>query len=408
MKTIIIIGSGPAGMFAAINAKTKDNKVIILESNDRLGKKLAITGKGRCNLTNSSYIGDFISQINSNSEFMYGPFFTFTNENLMDFFETNGLKLKTERGDRVFPETDSAFDVIDVLRRELNKRNIEVIFNTKVTGINKTGDNFIINTNNGEFISDICIIATGGMSYPRTGSDGSGYELAKSLGHEIIKPLPSLVPIEIKEKWVKSLTGVSLKNIELSLVENNKVIYSEFGEMIFSHYGISGPIVLTLSNHIEPKHDYEFYLDLKPALAEDVLDKRILRDFEKYKNKAIKNALSDLTISSLIPIILELSGINPDKPVHQISKTERISLLRVFKSMKMTFSSLRPIDEAIITRGGVNVNEINPSTMESKIVAGLYFAGEIIDVDANTGGYNLQIAFSTAYVAGTHSKGDNN
>lgn len=339
---------------------------------------------------------------------MYGPFFTFTNENLIDFFETNGLKLKTERGDRVFPETDSAFDVIDVLRKELNKRKIEVVFNTKVTGINKTGDNFIINTNDGEFISDICIIATGGMSYSRTGSDGSGYELAKSLGHEIIKPLPSLVPIEIKEKWVKSLTGVSLKNVELSLVENNKEIYSEFGEMIFSHYGISGPIVLTLSNHIEPKHDYEFYLDLKPALAEDILDKRILRDFEKYKNKAIKNALSDLTISSLIPIILELSGINPDKPVHQISKAERISLLKVFKSMKMTFSSLRPIDEAIITRGGVNVNEINPSTMESKIVAGLYFAGEIIDVDANTGGYNLQIAFSTAYVAGTHSKGDNN
>lgn len=408
MKTIIIIGSGPAGMFAAINAKTKDNKVIILESNDRLGKKLAITGKGRCNLTNNAYIGDFISQVNSNNEFMYGPFFTFTNENLIDFFETNGLKLKTERGDRVFPVSDSAFDVIDVLRNELNKRKVEVIFNTKVTDIKKSNGYFKINTNAGEYTSDICIIATGGMSYPKTGSDGSGYNLAKSLGHEIIDPLPSLVPIEIKEKWVKSLTGVSLKNVELSLVKDNKVLFSEFGEMIFSHYGISGPIVLTLSNYIAPKNNYEFYLDLKPALSEDILDKRILRDFDKYKNKAIKNALCDLTISSLIPIILELSGIDSDKPVHQVSKSERNSLLKVFKSMKMTYKSLRPIEEAIITRGGVNVNEINPSTMESKLISGLYFAGEIIDVDANTGGYNLQIAFSTAYVAGNHSKGENN
>lgn len=408
MNTIVVIGSGPAGMFAAINAKTKNNRVIILESNDRLGKKLAITGKGRCNLTNSAYIGDFITQINSNNEFMYGPFFTFTNENLIDFFETNGLKLKTERGDRVFPVSDSAFDVIDVLRKELNKKKIEVKFNTKVIGIKKSKEQFLINTTTGEYISDKCIIATGGMSYPRTGSDGSGYNLARSLGHEIIAPLPSLVPIEIKEKWVNSLAGVSLKNVELSLVKDNKILFSEFGEMIFSHYGISGPIVLTLSNYIDPNLKYHLSLDLKPALTEDVLDKRILRDFEKYKNKAIKNALNDLTISSLIPIILELTGIDPEKPVHQVSKSERNNLLKVFKSMKMTYKSLRPIEEAIITRGGVNVNEINPSTMESKLISGLYFAGEIIDVDANTGGYNLQIAFSTAYVAGNHSKGDDN
>lgn len=408
MNTIVVIGSGPAGMFAAINAKTINNRVIILESNDRLGKKLAITGKGRCNLTNSAYIGDFITQINSNNEFMYGPFFTFTNENLIDFFETNGLKLKTERGDRVFPVSDSAFDVIDVLRKELNKKKIEVKFNTKVIGIKKSKEQFLINTTTGEYISDKCIIATGGMSYPRTGSDGSGYNLARSLGHEIIAPLPSLVPIEIKEKWVNSLAGVSLKNVELSLVKDNKILFSEFGEMIFSHYGISGPIVLTLSNYIDPNLKYHLSLDLKPALTEDVLDKRILRDFEKYKNKAIKNALNDLTISSLIPIILELTGIDPEKPVHQVSKSERNNLLKVFKSMKMTYKSLRPIEEAIITRGGVNVNEINPSTMESKLISGLYFAGEIIDVDANTGGYNLQIAFSTAYVAGNHSKGDDN
>lgn len=407
MRTIIVVGGGAAGMFAAIHAKTSSNRVVILESNNRLGKKLAITGKGRCNLTNNNDISEFIPQINSNSEFMYGPFYTFTNTDLVDFFEKRGLKTKVERGGRVFPLSDNAFDVIDVLRNELLRLGVEVELGSAVLSIKNDSGYFSIKTKHKSYTADACILTTGGCSYPKTGSDGSGLKLAKNLGHKIISPLPSLVPIEVEETWVKELTGVSLRNVELSLYYKNKVQYSEFGEMLFSHYGLSGPIVLTLSNYIIPEKDYIISLDLKPALDKEVLDKRILRDFNKYTNKAIKNSLTDLTINSLIPIILKLSEIDPNKTVNQISKEERKRLTNVFKGIKFKFKSLRPIEEAIITRGGVDVDEINPSTMESKLVSGLYFAGEMIDVDANTGGYNLQIAFSTAYVAGINSKGDN-
>ncbi len=406
MNTIIIIGGGAAGMFAAINAKTSSNRVILLESNNKLGKKLAITGKGRCNLTNISDISDFIAQVNSNPEFMYGPFYTFTNVDLINFFEQRNLKTKTERGGRVFPVSDTAFDVIDVLRSELVKVGVEIKLNSTVLKIEKHNSTFSIKTAEDKYTANKCIITTGGCSYPKTGSNGSGFELSKQLGHKIIPPLPSLVPIEVKETWISELTGVSLRNVELSLYKEKKKLHSEFGEMLFSHYGLSGPIVLTMSNYIEPSKDYSISIDLKPALDKETLDKRILRDFNKYTNKAIKNSLSDLTINSLIPVILRLANIDPDKPVNQISKAERKKLVDVFKGIILNFKSLRPIEEAIITRGGVDVDEINPSTMESKLIDGLYFAGEIIDVDANTGGYNLQIAFSTAYVAGINSKGD--
>lgn len=398
MKKVVVIGAGPAGMFAAIHAKNKNNQVTILESNERLGKKLAITGKGRCNLTNSKDITDFFDEVNTNKDFLYSAFYSYPNTSLMDFFSKD-IKLKVERGLRVFPSSDSAFDVIDVLRNKIQEKDIQVKLNTKVENI-QYKDKFNIYTNKVSYQADYLVIATGGKSYPKTGSDGSGYLLSKALGHTIVKPIGSLVPIETNEDWIFALKGLSLKNVTLSLWNNNKKLKEEFGEMLFSHYGISGPIALTMSSYIDLDKNYVLKLDLKPALDLDKLDARILRDFEKYKNKDITNAMKDLLLSRLIPIVLNLAGIDDRKKVNQISKEERKKLGQIIKAIPMSFKSLRPISEAIITQGGVEVNEINPSTMESKILENLYFAGEIIDVDANTGGYNLQIAFSTGYLAG--------
>ncbi|MDO5717563.1 MAG: NAD(P)/FAD-dependent oxidoreductase [Tissierellia bacterium] len=403
MKTIII-GGGPAGIFAALNAKNKSNEVILLERNPKLGRKLAITGKGRCNITNDADISDFFNQINSNREFLYSAFYRFTNNDLIDYFQNRGLKLKVERGGRVFPESDKSYDILDILYDDLKRNGIKVYLNCKVKSASKIGEKFIVNTDEICFESDNLIIATGGKSYPKTGSDGLGYRLAESFGHGITNIKASLVPIEIKEDWIKELQGVSLKNVRLT-ISSSKEIASEFGEMVFTSYGISGPIVLRLSSYILENNPCILSLDLKPALDYDKLDSRILRDFKKYNNKSIKNALSDLTIKALIPVLLKYADIDPEKPVHQISKLERQNLINSFKNLKMNFKKLRPIDEAIITQGGVDVLKINPANMESKIVKNLYFAGEILDVDANTGGYNLQIAFSTGFLAGIYAGG---
>lgn len=403
MIEVAVIGAGPAGMMAAIAASNDKTRVTIFEKNKKLGKKLAITGKGRCNLTNNRDVNDFLDQINSNPYFMYSSFYSFTNQNLMNFFESRGLELKVERGDRVFPKSDNAFHVIDVLRNELKYKKVNVIFDFTVNDITKNKNQFIINKDE-NLRFDKLIIATGGISYPTTGSTGFGYKVAEGFGHNIIKPKAALVPLELSNKFETDLRGLSLKNISLSLYENGKKIDSKFGEMLFTHFGISGPIVLTLSHNIKNKASYTALLDLKPALDEKSLDNRLLRDFEKYKNKSIKNALSDVLLQKLIIIVLKQADIDEDIIVNQLSKEKRKELVKTIKNIKLKIHSLRPIDEAIITSGGIDVDQIDPSRMESKLVKNLYFAGEVIDVDANTGGFNLQIAFSTGYLAGISCK----
>lgn len=399
MKKILVIGGGPAGIFAALNSKNENTEVCLIERNSKIGRKLAITGKGRCNITNDKDISEFFPEINRNANFCYSPLYTYTNNNLMDYFQNRGLKIKTERGGRVFPKSDNSFDVIDTLRNDLIKNDIEITPDTFVNEIYKN-NKFLVNTNNGTFQSDALIIASGGISYPQTGSDGSLFKVIKSLGHSIQTLMPSLVPIELKDNWIDSLSGVTLKNVSLKTFYKNKLIADEFGEMLFTHTGISGPITLKTSTFLDEGKDYKLSLDLKPALDFDELDLRIQNDFKKYANKDFKNALGDLTINALIPFIIKFSKIDPNKVVHQITKKERHTLVSVFKDFPLTYKSLKEAKYGIITRGGVSVNEINPSTMESKIIEDLYFAGEVIDVDANTGGYNLQFAFSSGYLAG--------
>ncbi len=398
MKSIIIIGAGPAGMFAAIQAANENNKVIILDGNERLGKKLAITGKGRCNLTNDKDISEFFQEINSNRDFMYSPFYSFTNEDLMNFFSRK-VPLKVERGGRVFPESDSSFDFIDVLRDQMNFKGVEVHLNTKVQKIIRKANSFHISTNKGNFIGDYLLIASGGASYARTGSDGSVFPLIEKLGHNVTPLRPSLVPLASKEPIIEKLRGISLRNIELSLYKDNKKLASEFGEMLFSHYGLSGPVVLTLSNQVKDG-DYWVSLDLKPALDFKTLDERLIRDLAADSNRMVRNGLKDLTVAALLPILLEESGIDGEKPCHQVTREERHKLVSSLKGLKIRIDGTMPLEQAIITQGGVDVLEIDPSSMESKLIPKLYFAGEVIDVDANTGGYNLQIAFSTGFLAG--------
>lgn len=404
MKKIVVIGAGPAGIFAALASKNENNQVIILERNDKLGKKLAITGKGKCNITNSKDISEFFQEFNRNANFCYSSLYTYTNESLMNFFIDRGLDLKFERGGRVFPTSDNSFHVIDVLRKELEKKQIDIRYGTLVKNVKKT-EQFEITTNSGVLKADSLVIATGGVSYPTTGSDGKGYILAKKLNHGITDIMPSLVPIDLKDKWVKDLAGVTLKNIELRIKEDEKVVAKEFGELLFTHTGISGPIVLKASSQMDNETQYNLSLNLKPALDRKDLDLRIQRDFEKYKNKALKNSLDDLTIKALIPIIIRKSGVDGDKLVHQITKFERLNIVDAFINFKLEYESLKDVKYGIVTRGGVDVGSINPSTMESKLVDNLYFAGEILDVDANTGGFNLQFAFSSGYLAGKNCGG---
>ena len=416
---ILIIGGGPAGMMSAISAKQKNskNEVIILEKNDRLGKKLLITGKGRCNITSSLNIEDFIKNIPGNGKFLYSVFNEFDNKDIISFLNKQGLSVKEERGNRIFPITDKSIDVLNCFIKKIEELKITVKYNTKAEELlidnnNEESKIYGVKTNKGKILSDRVIIATGGKSYPLTGSTGDGYTMAKKAGHSITELNPSLVPLETYEKEeCKKLQGLSLKNVKIQIIDKtkNKIIYEDFGEMVFTHFGVSGPIILSSSAHLiryknikQLMKDKKILLkiDLKPALEEEKLDNRILRDFSAEKNKQYKNSLEKLLPQKLIPVIIEKSNINKEKRVNEITKLERRKLVELLKGVEFYISKFRPIEEAIITAGGINIKEINPKNMESKKIKGLYFAGEIIDVDGYTGGFNLQIAYSTGYVAG--------
>ena len=402
MAKVIVIGAGPAGILAAIHASKKHN-VILLDGNDRIGKKLFITGKGRCNVTNAKDISEFFDYIPGNPHFLYSALYSYTNEDTINFFENAGIKLKTERGGRIFPMSDKSSDIIKGLSIGLKEANVQVKLNSKVTNIIYNNDKITgVEINNTTKLNgDHFILATGGASYPLTGSRGEGQKFAKSLGHTIIDLKPSLVPIELNEPWLKELMGLSLKNISLSILKNNKVVYKNQGEMMFTNYGMSGPLVLSGSRYVKNDGNYEVSLDLKPALNESELDKRLQKDFLKYQNKEFKNSLDDLLPQKMIPLIIKLSNIPENKKVNVITKEERKNLVYLLKNLKAKIKGLRPIEEAIVTAGGVNTLEIDPSTMKSKIISNLSFAGEVIDVDAFTGGYNVQIALSTGYIAGS-------
>ena len=433
MNKVIVIGGGPAGMMAAITAKENGNEVVLLEKNGQLGKKLLITGKGRCNITSSLDMEEFIKNTPGNGMFLHSAFQQFTNKDIIHFLKQQGLNVKEERGNRIFPVTDKSIDVLACFTKKIKELNIKVQYHTTVLEIlvksndeinkeninekeksKKTIDKKVIGvkTNHGILQADKVILATGGKSYPLTGSTGDGYILAEKLGHTITTIKPSLVPLETFEKQeCKELQGLSLRNVGIQLldIEKNKTIYEDFGEMLFTHFGVSGPTILSASAHLVRYKQIDRLLkdkkiilkiDLKPALDEKKLDARILRDFEEVKNKQFKNSLEKLLPQKLIPVIIQKSNIQPDKKVNEITKKEREELVKMIKNFEMTIKEFRPIEEAIITSGGINIKEINPKTMESKKVKGLYFAGEIIDVDSYTGGFNLQIAYSTGYVAG--------
>lgn len=404
MSRVIIIGGGPAGIMAAI-AASKEHSVVLLEQNNKLGKKLFITGKGRCNVTNNVDISEFFNNIPRNSNFLYSAFYGYTNEDVKTFFEDANVPLKVERGDRVFPSSDKSSDIIRALENELHKQKVEIRLNTKVIDILFEGNKIShLKLQNGENIKgDYYILATGGASYPQTGSTGDGYKFSKKLGHNVNSIVPSLIPMICKEPWISELQGLSLKNVEINFKTNNKVLFKDFGEMLFTHYGISGPLVLSASAKIpidKIKQGVDVYIDLKPALTADELDNRIQKDFKKYINKDFKNALGDLLPNKLIDIIIRLSEIDENKKVNSITKVERKHLVSLFKAFHLNVIDYRPISEAIITSGGIDTKEINSSTMKSKLVDNLCFAGEIIDTHGYTGGFNLQIAFSTGHLAG--------
>ena len=414
---VIVIGGGPAGMMAAIASAENGNNVILLEKKERLGRKLLITGKGRCNITSSLPIEEFIQNIPGNGQFLYSAFKNYTNNDIINFLNEEGLEVKEERGNRIFPVTDKSLDVLKCFTKRLKELNVKIEYNMEVTEIipkNEAEKLKVKTANNKIFEADKVILATGGKSYPLTGSTGDGYELVEKLGHTVTKIRPSLVPLEaFEQNMCKELQGLSLRNvnIELKNKENNKIIYQDFGEMLFTHFGVSGPTILSSSAHlVRYKNIGELLknkkivlsIDFKPALSEEKLDERTLRDFAEFKNKQFKNSLDKLLPQKLIPVIIEKSGINPDKKVNEINKKERHRLVDLLKNFEVAIKGFRPIDEAIVTSGGINIKEINPKTMESKLVDGLYFAGEIIDVDAYTGGFNLQIAYSTGYTAGNN------
>ena len=405
MSKVLVIGGGAAGMFAAIFAAYNGNEVHIFEKNEKLGKKLFITGKGRCNITNASDMDTLFSSVVTNSKFLYSSFYGYTNQDVIDFFERIGVATKTERGNRVFPVSDHSSDVIAGLIRELNQLGVEIHLHTSVKRIvGREQFEYIELQNCKRIQGDACIVATGGFSYQTTGSTGDGYRFAKEMGHEVTEIMPSLVPLEIKEWYAKELQGLSLRNVQATVMDGKKKLYDDFGEMLFTHYGVSGPLMLSASSYIGKKlqeKELRLVIDLKPALSIEQLDQRVLRDFEENMNKQFKNAIGKLFPTKLIPIMLELSGIDPDNKVNLISKEERQHFVSLIKNFEMTITGLRDFNEAIITKGGVKVKEINPATMESKLVQGLYFVGEVLDLDALTGGFNLQIAWSTGYAAGS-------
>ena len=404
MAKVIVIGAGRAGIMAAITA-AENHKVVLIDSNEKIAKKLFITGKGRCNITNAKDIGDFFDYIPGNPHFLYSALYSFTNNDVIEMIENEGTKLKVERGGRVFPESDKSSDIIKALSKKLSKAKVDIRLNSKVTDVFLENDIIkSVEINGSEIISaDYFIIATGGASYPLTGSRGEGQVLAEKMGHKIIDLKPSLVPVELNGDWFKELIGLTLKNIKLDILDSkNKVKYSNQGEMKFTSYGISGPIVLSGSRFIDYKDTYSISIDLKPSLDEKELDLRIQKDFKKYINKDFRNSLDDLLPQKMIPLIIKLSMIDPYKKVNEITKVERKNLVNAIKNIKGKVKGLRPLAEAIVTSGGVSTLEIDPSTMKSKIINNLSFAGEVIDVDAFTGGYNVQIALSTGYLAGKY------
>lgn len=404
---IIVVGGGAAGMMAAIFAARENADVILYEKNEKLGKKVYITGKGRCNITNDCYDEEFFKNVITNSKFMYSSYYGFTSAQVMEMFEELGCKVKVERGNRVFPVSDHSSDVIGALKRELNRLNVNIQYNTKVSSIhlNEEGAFSYVELNSNEKIyADRLILATGGKSYPVCGADGDTWKFAEALSIKTSKPEPALVPLVTKEEYYKNLQGLSLKNVEVKLVNSkNKTLYSGFGEMLFTHFGLSGPLILSASSYIK-ETDYadalKLKIDLKPALDENKLDERLLRDFSENQNKSFINALGGLLPSKLIPVIVELTRIDQYKKINSVTKEERKRLVNILKNFEFTVISNRGFNEAIITRGGINVKEINPATMECKKIKNLYFAGEMIDVDALTGGFNLQIAWATGRLAG--------
>lgn len=408
MQTVIVVGGGAAGMMAAIKASNSDNKVILIEHNEKLGKKVFITGKGRCNLTNASDIENIFNNIVSNPKFMYSSLYSFTNEDVIELFESHGMKTKVERGNRVFPASDKSSDVIKTLKNILMANNVDIRLNTELKDIGITDGKVVsISTNKGQIKCDKLILATGGLSYPVTGSDGKVMKLLTKYGHTIKDTRPALVPLNVKEEYVKELQGLSLKNVEASFYRpakpGKKPVYKEFGEMLFTHFGVTGPVILSASSVIGKYLENEkivLKIDLKPALDKDKLDARIIREFNENINKDIRNSLDSLLPKSLIPIMIKVSDIDPYKKVHEISKEERTRLLENIKGLTFEVISLRDYNEAIITQGGINVKEVDPTTMESKYIKDLYLAGEMLDLDAFTGGYNLQIAWSTGALAG--------
>lgn len=405
MKKIAVIGGGAAGLMAAGTAHENGAEVTLFERNAKLGRKIAITGKGRCNVTNNCSNEEFLKNVVTNPRFLYSALSGFSAEDTMSFFEQRHVPLKTERGRRVFPVSDKAYDIVDALGAYASR--CRIIYK-RVTGVAKEDGNVSGVYADGDFYPfDAVIICTGGMSYPLTGSDGDGYRFAASLGHTVNELRPALTSLDSDDSFCRELAGLSLKNVTLDVTRGKKKIYSELGEMLFTHTGISGPLVLTASSYMKlsPISDYNVTVDLKPALDNDMLDRRILSDFDKYSHKDFVNALGDLLPLKLIPIITEMSGIELRKKVYDITRAERMELCRLIKAFPISIKGFRPISEAVVTAGGVSVKEIDPSTMESKLVKGLYFAGEVIDVDALTGGYNLQIAFSTGRRAGLSASG---
>lgn len=400
-------------MMAAYAAAKNGHKVDLVEQNEKLGKKLFITGKGRCNITNAGEMDNLFSNVMSNRKFLYSAFYSFDNQQVIDFFEEQGLKTKVERGNRVFPVSDHSSDVIAAMKRALDRVGVKVHLNTRVKKLlceetvseQKDAVKRVcgVRLEQTELSADAVIIATGGFSYQSTGSTGDGYRFAAESGHRLVEPTPSLVPFETKEPWVKDLQGLSLKNTAITIYNGKKKLYEDFGEMLFTHFGVSGPMILSASGHISPSlasQELKLVIDLKPALDKEQLDKRILRDFDEMRNRQFKNSIQHLLPSKLIPVIIALSGIDPDKQVNEISKVERQRLVELIKNLTVTLTGTRGWNEAIITKGGVSVKDVNPSTMESKQMQGLYFCGEVLDLDALTGGYNLQIAWSTGYLAG--------
>ena len=410
MSHVIVVGGGAAGMFAAIAAAKNGHQVTLYEKNEKLGKKIFITGKGRCNITNAADMEELFDAVVTNSKFLYSSFYGYTNQNVIDFFEDAGVPVKIERGNRVFPNSDHSSDVIRALEREMKKVGVKVYLNTEVKSVEAEKGKFnkVVLKDTTTQTADACIVATGGLSYRSTGSTGDGFRFAENVGHKVTQCFPSLVPMETKEPWICELQGLSLRNVEAKILDGKKELYKDFGEMLFTHFGVSGPLIISASSYVGKKFmdkngqkkELTLEIDLKPALTEEQLDQRVLRDFEENHNRQFKNAITKLFPTKLIPVMLELGGIDSEKKVNSIEKEERKQFVHLIKHFCMTLTGLRDYPEAIITKGGVNVKEIDPGTMESKLVKGLYFAGEVLDLDALTGGFNLQIAWSTGYAAG--------